>query len=187
MVDSGRYSERDFAAVVSARRHGLDVAHLLDQPYVASPLRHLDRSTVCSGAAAVVLATEEVVAASTGQAAWIAAMEHQMERHALGARDLALSPSVRGISDRLGLRELSIDVLEVHAPYSHQELLVVEAMRAGEVAALNPSGGALPADPIMVTGLIRLGSAAHAGRAVGHATNGPCLQHNLVCLMEADR
>jgi hypothetical protein len=44
----------------------------------------------------------------------------------------------------------------------------------------------------MATGLIRLGSAADAvrrgdaRRAVGHATNGPCLQHNLLCLMEAE-
>jgi hypothetical protein len=45
----------------------------------------------------------------------------------------------------------------------------------------------------MATGLIRIGTAAqtildgHAERTVGHATNGPCLQHNLLCLMERDR
>jgi hypothetical protein len=44
----------------------------------------------------------------------------------------------------------------------------------------------------MTTGLIRLGSAAesvmsgNADRSVGHATNGPCLQHNLLCLLEKD-
>ena len=26
-----------------------------------------------------------------------------------------------------------------------------------------------------------------AGRVVAHATNGPCLQHNLLCVMERDR
>ncbi len=42
----------------------------------------------------------------------------------------------------------------------------------------------------MVSGLIRIGVAAQsildgrAERSVGHATNGPCLQHNLLCLME---
>ena len=60
MVDSGRFSETDFASVVSARRGGVDVEYLLRQPYVASPLRSLDGSTICSGAAAVVLAVEEV-------------------------------------------------------------------------------------------------------------------------------
>jgi acetyl-CoA acetyltransferase len=192
MVDSGRFSEADFASVVSARRGGVDVEYLLRQPYVASPLRRLDGSTICSGAAAVVLAVEEVAAGSAGQPAWISGIHHQMERHSLGARDLSISRSVRGVSQRLDLSELRIDVLEVHAPFSHQELLLVESVQAGEVTSLNPSGGALPADPIMVTGLIRIASAAEAvmrgvaRRAVGHATNGPCLQHNLLCLMESD-
>jgi hypothetical protein len=43
----------------------------------------------------------------------------------------------------------------------------------------------------MATGLIRIGEAAariHDGsarRTVAHATSGPCLQHNLVCVLEA--
>jgi hypothetical protein len=43
----------------------------------------------------------------------------------------------------------------------------------------------------MATGLIRIGEAAQrvisgeAGRAVAHASSGPCLQHNLVCVLEA--
>ncbi|MGO8864089.1 MAG: lipid-transfer protein [Acidimicrobiales bacterium] len=192
MVDSGRFSEADFASVVSARRGGMDVEQLLRQPYVASPLRSLDGSTICSGAAAVVLAIEEVASASARRPAWIAGIHHLIERHSLGARDLSSLPSVRALSDRLHLRELHLDVLEVHAPFSHQELLVVESVGARGVASLNPSGGALPADPLMATGLIRVASAAEAvmrgdaRRAVGHATNGPCLQHNLLCLMESD-
>jgi hypothetical protein len=43
---------------------------------------------------------------------------------------------------------------------------------------------------MMAAGLIRIGEAARrvwdgsADRAVAHATSGPCLQQNLVCLME---
>ena len=43
----------------------------------------------------------------------------------------------------------------------------------------------------MATGLIRVGEAAgcihggEAGRTLGHASCGPCLQPNLVCVMEA--
>ena len=57
---------------------------------------------------------------------------------------------------------------------------------------VNPSGGALAANPMMVAGLIRIGEAASrlsagAGkRAVAHATSGPCLQQNLVCVLEID-
>ena len=56
---------------------------------------------------------------------------------------------------------------------------------------VNPSGGALAANPMFAAGLARIGLAATeviAGRAdvaLGHATSGPALQQNLVCVMEA--
>ena len=55
---------------------------------------------------------------------------------------------------------------------------------------MNPSGGALAANPMMSAGLIRIGESARriwsgdADRAVAHATSGPCLQQNLVCVLE---
>jgi len=64
-------------------------------------------------------------------------------------------------------------------------------MGLGDEVEVNPSGGALAANPIMATGLIRIGEAASriidgsANRVLGHATSGPCLQQNLVCVMEA--
>jgi hypothetical protein len=41
----------------------------------------------------------------------------------------------------------------------------------------------------MVTGLVRIGEAAKhvfggGSRALGHASSGPCLQQNLVCVLE---
>jgi acetyl-CoA acetyltransferase len=162
---------------------------ILGRPYVASPLRDLDCSTVCTGAAAMVLAVEEL-AGTASRPAWITAMGHQAERHSIGARDLAVSSSTASLAIDLRVRGSRLDVLELHAPFSHQELLVLDALGA-DVGAVNPSGGALPADPIMATGLIRIGSAARAvmegdaRRAAGHATNGPCLQHNLLCVLEA--
>jgi acetyl-CoA acetyltransferase len=193
LVDSGRYDERDFAGVVVARRGDGDVDSLLQLPYVASPLREPDCSTVGAGAAAAVLATDQVVPASVIRPAWIAGIDHRVERHSLGARDLSVSVTTQTMAGRLGLAGSTIDVLEVHAPFSHQELLLVDAIGAAVVADLNPSGGALPADPLMTTGLIRIGAAAQAilsGRAdrvAAHVTNGPCLQHNLLCCMEAGR
>lgn len=190
LIDSGRYGEADFAAVVSARRSGLDVDDVLRQPYLAAPLRAADCSTPCAGAAAMVLATGDAVARSAQDPVWIAAIDQRMDTQALGARDLTVSPSTRAAAARLGLPGSPLDVLEVHAPYSYQELVLVDAIGAAEIGAVNPSGGALPADPIMATGLIRVGAAAEAirrgeaSRAVGHATNGPCLQHNLLCLLE---
>jgi acetyl-CoA acetyltransferase len=192
LLDSGRYTQDEFAAVVRARRGGPSRAELMRRPYMASPLRELDCSTVCAGAAALVLAVDEVACRSSGRPAWITGMEHRIESQALGRRDLSVSPSTQAAAQALGLPGTAIDVAELHAPFSHQELVLRDAIGAREIGSLNPSGGALPADPIMVTGLIRMGSAARAvmqgdaGRAVGHATNGPCLQQNLLCLIEAD-
>jgi acetyl-CoA acetyltransferase len=55
---------------------------------------------------------------------------------------------------------------------------------------INPSGGALSANTVMAAGLVRIIEAAErvsagdAERAVAHATSGPCLQQNLVCVIE---
>jgi acetyl-CoA acetyltransferase len=78
----------------------------------------------------------------------------------------------------------------LHAPFAHQELILLSALGidpdAGRVN-INPSGGALCANALMVAGLVRIGEAANrvmdgsAHSALGHATSGPCLQQNLVC------
>jgi acetyl-CoA acetyltransferase len=79
----------------------------------------------------------------------------------------------------------------LHAPFSHQEIILRDALALPEGTTVNPSGGPLAANPMMAAGLIRIGEAARAiqerraGRAVAHATSGPCLQQNLVCVMEA--
>ncbi len=86
----------------------------------------------------------------------------------------------------------AVDVAELHAPFTHQELILREALGLADDAVVNPSGGALAANPMMTAGLIRMGevanriSAGTADRGVAHATSGPCLQQNLVCVMEGE-
>jgi acetyl-CoA acetyltransferase len=69
-------------------------------------------------------------------------------------------------------------------------MILVDALGLGDGVAVNPSGGALAANPMMSAGLIRIGESARAiwageaDRAVAHATSGPCLQQNLVCVLE---
>jgi acetyl-CoA acetyltransferase len=83
-------------------------------------------------------------------------------------------------------------VAELHAPFAPQELILRRALGLGESVRVNPSGGALAANALMVAGLIRIGEAAQrvmegdAGRAVAHATSGPCLQQNLVCALSSE-
>lgn len=85
-----------------------------------------------------------------------------------------------------------MDTAELHAPFSSQEVILREVLGLDDGVRVNPSGGALAANPIMAAGLIRIGEAAariHRGesdRALAHATSGPCLQQNLVAVLEGD-
>jgi len=93
---------------------------------------------------------------------------------------------------KAGVGDGRVDLAEVHAPFTHQELILRNALGLGDDVSVNPSGGALAANVIMASGLIRLGEAAsrisrgEADRAVAHATSGPCLQQNLVCVLEGE-
>jgi acetyl-CoA acetyltransferase len=84
-----------------------------------------------------------------------------------------------------------VDTAELHAPFTHQELLLQRALGLDQGVRVNPSGGALCGNPMFAAGLARVGLAAkeiiegRADRALGHATSGPALQQNLVCVMEA--
>jgi acetyl-CoA acetyltransferase len=95
-------------------------------------------------------------------------------------------------AEKAGLQTRSVDIAEIDAPYSHQEILVRDALGLGPSTVINPSGGPLAAWPYIVSGLLRIGEAAsriHSGgarRAVAHATSGPCLQQNLVCVLEGE-
>ncbi len=67
-----------------------------------------------------------------------------------------------------------------------------DALGLADAVAVNPSGGPLAGNPMFTGGLIRIGEAARrvqegtAGKALAHATSGPALQQNLVCVMEGD-
>ena len=84
----------------------------------------------------------------------------------------------------------ALDVAEIHAPFTHQQLILAEAIGLPGSTKVNPSGGALAANPMFVAGLERIGFAAQhiwsgsAERVLAHATSGPALQQNLVAVME---
>ena len=120
-------------------------------------------------------------------------IDHRIDPHQLGMRDLTGAPSVRVATERAGVADGPVDVAELHTPYSHQELVVRREMGLDDATEVNPSGGALVANAVMAAGLVRIGelaeriSSGRAGRGVAHATSGPCLQQNLVCVLEGDR
>jgi acetyl-CoA acetyltransferase len=189
LLDSGKHAERDMAAV-AARSRGGSPGELLTAPYVTSPLREHDCPPISDGAAAIVLAAGNRARELCNRPAWITGIDHRIEPHQLGLRDLTVSTSTALAAEHAGALNKAADVAELHAPFSHQELILRDALQLNNGVSINPSGGALAANPVMVAGLIRIGEAAtriiggEAGRAIAHATSGPCLQQNLVCVME---
>ncbi|MQA62129.1 MAG: lipid-transfer protein, partial [Actinophytocola sp.] len=121
----------------------------------------------------------------------ITGIEHRVDSPVLGARDLTRSPSTESAGKAAGARD--IDVAELHAPFTHQELILREALGLGDGVRVNPSGGVLVGNPMFAAGLARIGEAAQrvmdgdADRALAHATSGPALQQNLVATLEASR
>jgi acetyl-CoA acetyltransferase len=204
LLESTSHSEADLAEVVSRNRRKAmsnpdaqlksdrTVEQLLAEPMLANPLRLHDCPPVSDGAAAVVLAAGDLARKVCSRPAWIRGIDHRIEAHGLGVRDLTVSPSTSLAAVGAGVADGKVDVAEVHAPFSHQELILTEALGLGADVELNPSGGALGANPMMAAGLIRFGEAARriwdrtADRAVAHATSGPCLQQNMVCVLEGE-
>jgi acetyl-CoA acetyltransferase len=202
LIDGGLATEADFAAVASrARRDALgnpkaQVAYdrtpeaLLAEEYEVAPLRRHALPPLSDGAAAVILAAGERAYELSERPAFITGIDHRIETHALGARDLTQSPSTARAGERAGVGRAAVDVAELHAPFASQEIILRTALGLGDEVVMCPSGGALAANPMMSAGLIRIGEAAsaiwsgRAGRAVAHATSGPCLQQNLVCVLE---
>jgi acetyl-CoA acetyltransferase len=204
-LEAGRWTEKDMAEVAARSRAAaagnpaaqvsgsVAASELLARPYVAEPLRAHDCAPVGDGAAAVIIASAARARELCERPAWISGFAHQVDSGSLGARDLLSVPSAAGAASAAsGGSRVLVEVAELHAPFTHQELLLREALGLGEGVAVNPSGGALCGNPMFAAGLARIGMAARAvmsgraGRALGHATSGPALQQNLVCVLSGE-
>ena len=168
-----------------------DVDALLAGDYVREPLRRHDLPPITDGAAAMVLATGDRARQLRDRPAFITGFDHRTECHNPVYRDLTDSPSTRIAAAAAGLASGPVEVAELQAAFTHEEILLRHALELGDDVAVNRSGGALASNPIMATGLARIGYAADhvfggGKRALAHSTSGPCLQQNLICILEGD-
>lgn len=204
LIDAGRCSERELAEIAAARQEAavkndrieLDAAksadQIMEEPYLASPLRRSTTARVTDGAAVVILAAGEEAKKLRERPAWIRGIDHRTDAHPLGVRDLTDCPSARQAAERSGALGADADLAELHSAYAHEEVILRDALGLGDGVQINPSGGPLLANSVMATGLIRLGEAAQrimsgeANRAIAHASHGPCLQSNMVALLEGE-
>jgi len=204
LLDAGKATEADFAEVVArSRRHAkqnpnaqlagdVTVDELLAAPYVRQPLRRHDLPPISDGASAVVLARGERARALCQRPAWIRGVDHRIDHHQPGLRDLTTAPSATLAARKAGYDGGPLDVAELSASFSPQEIVLREALGIPDTTVINPSGGPLAGNPMMAVGLARIAEAAariidgSAQRALAHATAGPLLQQNLVVVLEGE-
>ena len=228
-------SEEDVAQV-AVKNHGnaknnpfaqlpldITVADVMRSKKIAEPLKLLDCCPISDGAAAIIIANEELTARCKTKPVWIKGVAHCCEDYYLGDRDLANPIALRDASRRAyamaGIKSPAdeIDVAEVLEPFSYMEPLWLEGLdicAPGEGAKqidkgvsgmggklpVNPSGGALSANPILVAGLARLIEATlqvrgqagarqvkDAKTALAHGFNGPCGQSHCVWIVGSER
>jgi len=204
MLDAGTITAEEMAQIAHRNRTAAtanphaqvsgspSVDELLAAPMFSDPLRRHDLPPISDGGVAVVLAAGDRARAWNDRPAWIRGIDHRIDSHNFGARDLTAAPSIRLAAERAGVGDGSVDVAELHAPFTHQEKIVRTELDLGDEVEVNPSGGALAANPMLAAGLIRIAevadriSAGTAGRGVAHATGGQLLQQNLVCVLEGE-
>lgn len=200
----------------AARETSVD--EVMGSPMLSYPIKEMDAAPVSDGACAVVLVSEEKAKALSKEPVWILGVGSSVETHYLGDRDLsegrALVRASKRAYEMAGIHDpvRELDVAEVSAAFSYQELLWAELMgfcRRGEGAGIladgatslggslpiNPSGGMLAGNPYFVAGLTRLVEAVlqvrgqagarqvqGAGTALAHGTTGYCGQGQCVVI-----
>ncbi|MFC7528484.1 thiolase domain-containing protein [Actinoplanes sp. GCM10030250] len=180
-LDAGMFTERDMASV-AATSHGAEVDDLLAQPYLSDPLREHDVAPVSDGAAAIVLAAGDRARRHRDRPAWISGIAHRIDPPGLGERDLTTVPSATAAARDAGL-DGDVQSVVLHAPFTHQELLLRAALDIPDSRGFGP-------EAMFSAGLSRIGAAASSvmsgkfSRVAGHATSGPALQQNLICVLE---
>ena len=202
------------------RMPGITVDEVLGSKMLYAPIRELEAFPLTDGCCALLLACEEKAREMTDRPVWIEGVGSCGDSYFLGDRDLAacasLEAAARAACKMAGISEpeKEIDLCELHENFAHEELLFYEALRlcapgkGGELLAsgrtemggdlpVNPSGGALAANPVCATGLVRVAEAAlqirgEAGEhqvprevrtALAHGQNGLCAQHNIVFIL----
>lgn len=183
------------------------------------PIRQAHVSAYADGACAVILASKKMAKKFTDKPVWIDGVGHVMDTYYIGDRDLLamdhLEAAAKKAYKMAGIKnpKKEIDLAEIHTNFVSEEPILAEAMGLFKPGSgkeivrnneskidgsmpINPSGGALGANPINATGIIRLAEASaqlrkeaganqvkDAKTALVHAQDGPGAQLNTVFII----
>lgn len=188
-----------------------DEAAILSSGNVARPLTKLMMAQPVDGAVALLIASEDIARRTAKAPVWITGMGASADRHAFASRTpgalKACAVAAEAAYKRAGWSKSSTNVAEISASSAVTELMVSESLGLAETGrgidllgrddvAVNRSGGALPADPIMATGLIRLSEAYRQlavpsvygldspAKAIAHGAGGVGMQTHCVFTLE---
>ena len=192
---------------------------VMTSPMLADPIRQLHAYPVSDGAVGMLLAAEERVGAFTDTPVWITGVGNCMDSFFLGDRDLASSFALKEAARRAYMRagisdpKTAFDLVEVSDLFAYQQPMWLEGLgicdegtgglavcaTGSDSTAVNPSGGTLAGNPMILGGLVRAAEAslqlmgkAHghqvddASTALAHGVMGPAGQfHSVVTLARA--
>ena len=125
LLDTTDFTERDFAGVAVRNRANakdnpnaqlagnFNADELLSDDYLVSPLRKHDCPPITDGAAVIVMAAGDLAREVCERPAWISGIDHRIEAHSLGVRDLTTSPSTTLAAEKAGMNG-TIDIAELH-------------------------------------------------------------------------
>jgi acetyl-CoA C-acetyltransferase len=209
---SGHGPQDAAAAVVAARRAArgnpklaplaeVDAQDVLTSAPLSSPLRQLDKAPLADGSCAFVVAVEDVAAQLDADPVWITGLATSNDEY-WSDRDLAaitaLEQGNAKARQMAGWDSSAPDLIEYSAQFGFQLLQFAPGVGADALdpARVNPSGGRMAGNPLVVAGLSRVaecvtqlrGRAADrqlsgVNRALAHGISGIGAQsHALVAL-----
>ncbi|MBI5845730.1 MAG: thiolase family protein [Deltaproteobacteria bacterium] len=222
-------SEEELAEIVvrsreNAKRnpHTQDLApvsmdDVLSSPMLADPIRQLHAYPVSDGVVGMIFASEERAKKLCKNPVWVTGLGNCMDGFFLGDRDIAdnfaLKKAAERAYKRAGITDPAkeIDIFEVSDHYAYQQPMWLEGLGLAETGKgpkflahggkdrVNPSGGMLAGNPLMLGGLVRAAEAAvqlknEAGdrqipgvkKALAHGVMGPAGQFHGVAVLSKD-
>ena len=204
VIAAGIADERSMAEVALRSRHDAignefaqvqgdgDIDTLLAEDYVREPLRRHDLPPITDGAVAVVLATADRARKLRRPPGVDHGIDHRTECHNpmyRAPRRCAARPGSR--PRRPGSMPATWRWPSCRPPSPTRSCSSARCSNSATKWWSTRRVARLASNPIMATGLARIGYAADhifgdGKRALAHATSGPCLQQNLICILGGD-